>query len=47
MLDAREGRVRALARTLKQTAFDLGVSGADNAYGWGRIDCFEAVERWK
>jgi bacillopeptidase F len=47
MLDAREGRVRALARTLKQTAFDLGVSAADNAYGWGRIDCFEAVDAWR
>jgi len=30
---------------MKYTAADFGEAGADNAYGWGRIDAYEAV-RW-
>ncbi len=30
---------------MKYTAADLGPAGPDNAYGWGRIDAYEAV-RW-
>ena len=34
-----------LENFIKYTTLDLGESGPDNAYGWGRIDAYDAV-RW-
>ncbi|MGA9348789.1 MAG: S8 family serine peptidase, partial [Anaerolineae bacterium] len=37
--------ISELENFMKYTAADFGDTGADNAYGWGRIDAYQAV-RW-
>jgi len=34
-----------IKQIIYDTAFDLGVAGDDNQYGWGMIDAFEAVQQ--
>ena len=34
-----------LKQIIYNTAFDLGIPGDDNQYGWGMIDAFEAVQQ--
>lgn len=36
--------IKQLTKFLKKTAKDLGADGPDNDYGWGRINCFDAVK---
>jgi bacillopeptidase F len=36
--------VDEIKQIIYDTAFDLGPDGEDNAYGWGMIDAFEAVQ---
>jgi len=36
-----------VSRTLTSTAIDLGVAGADNTYGYGRVDAYEAIRSIK
>jgi hypothetical protein len=36
--------VEQVKQIIYETAFDLGLPGEDNDYGWGMIDAFEAVQ---
>lgn len=36
--------VNEVKQIIYDTAFDLGANGEDNSYGWGMLDCFEAVQ---
>jgi|GEM_PF-2436840 len=35
--------INQILEELKTSAVDLGASGADNTYGWGRVDAYNAV----
>jgi bacillopeptidase F len=37
--------VQQIKQIIYDTAFDLGATGEDNAYGWGMIDAYEAVQQ--
>ena len=46
MLEANPAlAVDQVKQIIYETAFDLGDQGEDNAYGWGMVDAFEAVQR--
>lgn len=50
MLSAKpdgSAQIDGLRTALMETAVDRGFPGPDNRYGFGRLDCFGAVERWK
>lgn len=47
MLSAKQGLPHFPWVILEATAQDLGPSGPDNTYGFGRIDCLAAVNAWK
>jgi subtilisin family serine protease len=36
--------VEEVKQIIFQTAHDLGAPGEDNSYGWGMVDCYEAVQ---
>jgi bacillopeptidase F len=37
--------VEEIKQIMFDTAFDLGDPGEDNTYGWGMLDCYEAVQQ--
>jgi len=41
------GNVDATENVLRNTAQDFGIQGPDNSFGYGRIDCYEAVKSLK
>ena len=46
MLEANPAlAVDQIKQIIYETAFDLGDPGEDNAYGWGMVDAYEAVQR--
>jgi bacillopeptidase F len=46
MLEADPGlTVNEIKQIIYDTAFDLGIPGEDNDFGWGMVDAFEAVQQ--